>query len=429
MDGQALRRPVRDHQDIAVALPGDTALEKMLCMDAARLQCDASQGDGPGIAPRVLLQSGDTVDEILPLPQLHRRVARDGAQGGVIAPAEDGVLLIEAVIVVGLLQIGHELVVRAVVDLVEHILLHRDVRLDIVQIDGAVPLRFPHADIEVKAGFFRHPSHEEPPQDQPRALGHEGGGEDHGDGSHQHPHGGKLGGEGAEDQQVHALVLPGGTPVEEGGHPGGEADEKPVQPHDDAPRAGEPQLAAARHQEDRSRRRQDDGGGEDPAPSLAAPDDRALVLLFKVDEAVDVHLPDAPAAPAQGEEVDEGKIHRRQSDSGQGERQRELVGDAEEGQQDGPQSLVEHVPQDEAQRQGTAPHRQVLQEEEPGYLFVLQTDKQVGPKLPAPAQEHELCGIGYQPAKDAHHDRGGHSNHQGQHIHPLGQSFDLLGEG
>ena len=49
-----------------------------------------------------------------------------------------------------------------------------------------------------------------------------------------------------------------------------------------------------------SRRRQDDGGGEDPAPSLAAPDDRALVLLFKVNEAVDVHLPDAPAAPAQG---------------------------------------------------------------------------------------------------------------------------------
>ena len=36
VDGQALRRPVRDHQDIAVALPGDAALEKMQLSESER---------------------------------------------------------------------------------------------------------------------------------------------------------------------------------------------------------------------------------------------------------------------------------------------------------------------------------------------------------------------------------------------------------
>ena len=114
------------------------------------------------------------------------------------------------------------------VDLILQGLLHRDIFVDVIQIDGGVPV-ISHAEIQVKTGILRRPALKQSPENQPAALGDDGGGKDHGDGGHEHSHGGQLGGKRAEDQQGHAPILPGGPFVKEGGHPGGEAEEEAEQ--------------------------------------------------------------------------------------------------------------------------------------------------------------------------------------------------------
>ena len=105
-----------------------------------------------------------------------------------------------------------------------------------------------------------------------------------------------------------------------------------------------------------------------------------------------------------------------------------MIDRAEQSQYDGPQSLVQQPTQQDANGQGAAPHRQILQEKQPGHLFILQTDEDIGTQLPAAALEHEAGGVGHQPAEHTyHHDAGQHDYH-GQHSHALGQGADLLGK-
>ena len=144
---------------------------------------------------------------------------------------------------------------------------------------------------------------------------------------------------------------------------------------------------------------------------------------------MNVSLADIPAAPAQGKEVDQAKANDRQPQGGEREAEGEAVGLLEQGEGQGPEGLVEQPAQDRPQRQGAAPHGQVFQKKQPGHLPVLQADEQVGAQFPAPAQEHELCGVGHQPAEDAHHHHRGQSNHERQHLHGLSQGADFSGEG
>ncbi len=144
---------------------------------------------------------------------------------------------------------------------------------------------------------------------------------------------------------------------------------------------------------------------------------------------MDFGLADIPAAAAQGKEVDQAEADDREPQGGEGEAEGETVGQLKQGERQGPEGLVEQPAQNGAQCQGAAPHGQVFQEKQPGHLPVLQADEQVGPQLRAPAQKHELGGVGHQPAEDTHHHHRGQGDHEGQHLHPLGQGLDLLGEG
>ena len=140
-------------------------------------------------------------------------------------------------------------------------------------------------------------------------------------------------------------------------------------------------------------------------------------------------LTDIFPASAQSVEVDQDKANHRQRQGGESKAKSEMIGQLEQRQYHGPEYLIEQSAQDNPQCQGAAPHCQIFQKEQPGHLLILKAGEQIGSQFPAPAQEHELCGIGCQPAKHTHHYDGGHGNHQRKHIHPPGQCSDLSGKG
>ena len=217
--------------------------------------------------------------------------------------------------------------------------------------------------------------------------------------------------------------------VEEGGHPGGKTEEEAEEEQDQAPRPDGGHQRVRYHHQAGPHSAQQDGGPENPAALFPRLDDHALVEPVGVDQVVDFSLADIPAAPAQGKEVDQGEADCRQPQGGEGEAEREGVGQLEQGQGHRPEGLVEQSAQGGPQRQSAASHGQVFQKKQPGHLSVLQADEQVGAQLPAPAQEHEFGGIGHQPAEDAHHNHSRQGDHYGQHLHGFGQGLDLLGEG
>ncbi len=226
VDLQPLHYLVRHHQDVAPPVDSAAALGQMLGVHAPGLEGDVPQSKGFPVIPQNFFQIGHAVEQVLPLFQLHRPIARNGPQSGVVAPAQDGFLYKIEVIVDGMsFNIVPYCVTAGEVDLILQGLLHRDIFMDVIQIECGVPA-VPHAEIQVKTGVLRRPALEQPPEYQPAALGDDGGGKDHGDGGHEHPHGGQLGGEAAKHQQVLPLILPGGPLVEESWHPGGEAEEE-----------------------------------------------------------------------------------------------------------------------------------------------------------------------------------------------------------
>ena len=229
MDLQPLHCLVRHHQDVAPPVDSAAALGQMLGVHAPGLEGNVPQSKGFLVIPQNLLQIGHAVEQVLPLFQLHRPIARNGPQGSVVAPAQNGLPYKIEVVVDGMsFNIVPHCVTAGEVDLILQGLLHRDIFMDVIQIECGVPA-VPHAEIQVKTGVLRRPALEQPPEYQPTALRDEGGGEDHGDGGHQHPHSGQLGSEGAEHQQVLPLILSGGPLVKEGGHPGGEAEKEAEQ--------------------------------------------------------------------------------------------------------------------------------------------------------------------------------------------------------
>ena len=229
VDLQPLRYLVRHHQDVAPPVDSAVALGQVLGVHAPGLEGDVPQSKGFPVIPQNFFQIGHAVEQVLPLFQLHRPIARNGPQSGVVAPAQDGFLYkIEVVVDSSGFDIVPHCVAAGEVDLILQGLLHRDIFMDVIQIECGVPA-VSHAEIQVKTGVLRRPALEQTPEYQPAALGDDGGGEDHGDGGHEHSHGGQLGGEGAEDQQGHAPILPCGPFVKEGGHPGGEAEEEAKQ--------------------------------------------------------------------------------------------------------------------------------------------------------------------------------------------------------
>ena len=100
----------------------------------------------------------------------------------------------------------------------------------------------------------------------------------------------------------------------------------------------------------------------------------------------------------------------------------------EEREGDGAQGLKEQIARQGPQHQGDAAHGQILQEEEPGDLPVLQADQDIGAQLPAAPGEHEAGGVLDQPADDAHHQDAGQDDNDGHGLHHAGQGKQLLGE-
>ena len=100
----------------------------------------------------------------------------------------------------------------------------------------------------------------------------------------------------------------------------------------------------------------------------------------------------------------------------------------EQGQGDGPQYLEEQAAQQQPHRQGCSPRRQILQDEQPCHLTVLQADEDISAKLPAPPGEHEIHDIADQPPHDGD-DNGAHQDgDKRQAAHKGGQGPELLGE-
>ena len=134
VDGQPLRRLVRHHQDVPGPVGHTKTLHQMLRADTAWGERAASQGKRPAVGPQRPFQMRLGVDEVLPLAQFHRRIARNGAQGGIVAVAQHWILGI--VIVKGILcqsQILQKLGALAPIDVVQQRILYRDVLPDIVQ--------------------------------------------------------------------------------------------------------------------------------------------------------------------------------------------------------------------------------------------------------------------------------------------------------
>ena len=156
-------------------------------------------------------------------------------------------------------------------------------------------------------------------KDQTASLGHQGGSKDHGYDGHDDTHGGKLRGQSAKDQQVLAAVFPCRLSVKVAGNTGGKAEEKAEQKQDNAPRSNDSQKHIARSQQEGSDNAQHNGYGKNPPPFSAGLNHNTFVLPVKIDEVVYFHLPDALTVSAEGMQVDQGEIERRQRRGGKGE--------------------------------------------------------------------------------------------------------------
>ena len=300
------------------------------------------------------------------------------------------------------------------VDAVVQILLHGDVGLDIIQIILVEGFAAVNTNIQIEAGVFRRPAREKSPEHHPRSHRDQSRGENQGNDGHERSHSGQLGGKGSKHQQVLPPVFPGWPLVEKGGYAGGEAEEEAEQGYNDASRPDDAKDGPSRHQQTGPGHTQHNGNGENPAAHGSRLKDHSFVSPVNIEQVVDLGLADVSAAAAKGKKVDQDKIEDRQPQSGEGKAEREGVGQAEQGQHNGAKRLVEQPAQNGAQRQGAAAHGQIFQKEQPGHLSILQSYKQVGPQLPAPAQEHEFGGVGHQPSKDTHHYHTGQHDHQGK---------------
>ena len=226
------------------------------------------------------------------------------------------------------LHIVHDPAVLRLVDAVVQLPFYGNIVLDEIEIILADRSVAGSADIQVEAGVFRRTAREKPPENQPGPLGDQGGRKNHGDGGHQHTHGGQLGCQGTKHQQALSPVLPGGPPIKEGGYNGGK--EKAEQERNDASRPGDAQNGASRHQQTGSGHTQHNGEREHPAAHSSRLNDHALVGTVNINQVVDIRPADIFAAAAKGKEIDQGKIEDRQPQGGEGKAERESVGQAEQ---------------------------------------------------------------------------------------------------
>ena len=128
------------------------------------------------------------------------------------------------------------------------------------------------------------------------------------------------------------LVFPAGPFFKKGRNTGGKAKKEAKQERSQAPRPNDAQDGPSRHQQTCSGHTQHNGGGKNPTAHFTRLDDHALVDLINIDQVVNLRPADIFAAPAQGKEVDQGKIGHRQPQRGEGEAEIKLVRQTEQGE-------------------------------------------------------------------------------------------------
>ena len=213
------------------------------------------------------------------------------------------------------------------------------------------------------------------------------------------------------------LIFPGGAFLKKSRDAGGKAEKKAKQSGNQTPGPDDAKNQILSHQQNSPCRAQQNGNAKHPAAEFSAPDSHAFILPLKIDEVVNLHFADALSAFPKGVEVNQDEIEQGQPRRWEGERQCEMIRQAEHGKQNRPQNLVEQSAKRQSQCKSRAAHRQIFQEEQPRYLPVCQPNQYIGSQFPAPAGKHELSGIAYQPAENAHNNDAGQDDYGRQRSH------------
>ena len=121
------------------------------------------------------------------------------------------------------------------------------------------------------------------------------------------------------------LVFPAGPFFKKGRNTGGKAKEEAEQERRHAPRPDNTQNGSSCHQQTGSGHTQHNGGGKNPTTHFVCLDNNVLIDLIHIDQIADLRPADIFAAPAQGKEIDQGKIGHRQPQRGEGEAENKLV--------------------------------------------------------------------------------------------------------
>ena len=155
-------------------------------------------------------------------------------------------------------------------------------------------------------------------------------------------------------------------------------------------------------------------------------DGRFLVAAFKVDEVINLHGTDALSAFPLSQKVNQQKIRQCQTQGGHRKNKGKMVRLSEKGKHQCPERLVNQIAQQNAGNQCRAAYNEVFLEEHFSNLFIFQPDKDVSPKLPAPAGKHEIGGILHQPGDNADHHKACQDNDQRHCAHHFAEDAHFL---